>query len=162
MRSWKSWKIWQKLHFGLHTSSDPSGQHNSLHPSPRASSKERAVCVPDSDDTAPIETSITPSLALLATTPQFPISSSDGSSSQVESIPGWKHTAYAGTKIALEVVRESSDMFLPLKGVVGGLTALLKHYDVSGYPIRTTRILLTAQVAIYLQQGRHTKAGHSR
>ena len=33
--------------------------------------------------------------------------------------------------MALEVVKESSDVFVPLKSVVGGLSVLLKQYDVS-------------------------------
>ena len=40
-------------------------------------------------------------------------------------------TAYSGTKMVLEVVKESSDVFTPLKSVVGGLSAILKQYDVS-------------------------------
>jgi hypothetical protein len=35
-------------------------------------------------------------------------------------------------KMLLEVVRESSDALPPLKGVVGGIVALLDKYDVSG------------------------------
>jgi hypothetical protein len=31
--------------------------------------------------------------------------------------------------MALEVVKESSDVFVPLKSVVGGLSVLLKQYD---------------------------------
>ena len=47
-----------------------------------------------------------------------------------ENTPGWKTTAYSGVKMALEVVRESSDVFVPFKSAVGGLSALLKQYDV--------------------------------
>jgi len=33
--------------------------------------------------------------------------------------------------MAVEIAKESSDMFLPLKAVVGALTILLKNYDVN-------------------------------
>jgi hypothetical protein len=51
-------------------------------------------------------------------------------------------TAYSGTKMALEVVRESSDVFVPLKSVVGGLSAFLKQYDVSDLQITLPRLIL--------------------
>ena len=34
-------------------------------------------------------------------------------------------------KIALDVAKESSDWFPPLKSALGGVTALIKHYEVS-------------------------------
>lgn len=40
-------------------------------------------------------------------------------------------TAYNGTKLVLDVFKESADVFPPLKSVIGGLTKLLEHYDVS-------------------------------
>ena len=42
----------------------------------------------------------------------------------------WR-TVYGAARIAVEVAKESSDMFLPLKAVVGALAVLIKHYDVS-------------------------------
>jgi hypothetical protein len=42
---------------------------------------------------------------------------------------GWQ-TAYNAAKIAVEVTKESSDMFLPLKAVVGAISVLIKNYDV--------------------------------
>ena len=33
--------------------------------------------------------------------------------------------------MAVEIAKESSDMFLPLKAVVGALSVLIKNYDVS-------------------------------
>ena len=44
--------------------------------------------------------------------------------------PGWK-TAYAGARMAVEIAKESSDMFLPLKAVAGALAVLIKNYDVN-------------------------------
>ena len=42
----------------------------------------------------------------------------------------WKSTAYATTKLAINLVKESSDVFPPLKSVAGGLSAILNHCDV--------------------------------
>ena len=39
-------------------------------------------------------------------------------------------TAYEAAKIAIDVAKESSDMFLPLKAVVGALSVLIKNHDV--------------------------------
>jgi hypothetical protein len=47
-----------------------------------------------------------------------------------EKKPSWKSTAYATTKLAIDMVKESSDVFPPLKSVVGGLSAILQHCDV--------------------------------
>ena len=44
--------------------------------------------------------------------------------------PDWKSTAYATTKLAIDLVKESSDVFPPLKSVAGGLSAILDHCDV--------------------------------
>lgn len=43
---------------------------------------------------------------------------------------GWK-TAYGAARMAVEIAKESSDMLLPLKAVVGALSVLIKNYDVS-------------------------------
>jgi len=46
---------------------------------------------------------------------------------------GWKSiasTAYATTKLAIHLVKESSDVFPPLKSVAGGLWAILDHCEV--------------------------------
>ena len=39
-------------------------------------------------------------------------------------------TIYASANVVIDVAKESSDVFPPLKSVVGGLSAVLKHYDV--------------------------------
>ena len=51
-------------------------------------------------------------------------------SAAVENKSNWKSTAYSSAKVVIDVVKESSDVFPPLKAAVGGLTAILKHYDV--------------------------------
>ena len=49
-----------------------------------------------------------------------------------------KSTVYASAGLAVDVLKESSDVFTPLKSVVGGLSAVLKYYDVR-YPCFTKR-----------------------
>ena len=44
--------------------------------------------------------------------------------------PDWKSTLHASSGLVLDVLKESSDAFTPLKSVAGGLSAILKHYDV--------------------------------
>ena len=48
-------------------------------------------------------------------------------------VPGndsaWK-TAYGAAKMAVEVAKESSDMFPPLKAVAGAMSVLIRNYDV--------------------------------
>ena len=41
----------------------------------------------------------------------------------------WR-TAYGAARMAVEIAKESSDMFLPLKAVVGAVSVLIKNYDV--------------------------------
>jgi hypothetical protein len=43
---------------------------------------------------------------------------------------GWQ-TAYAAARMAVEIAKESSDMCLPLKAVVGAICALIQNCDVS-------------------------------
>ena len=42
----------------------------------------------------------------------------------------WMSAAYSSTKVVIDVVKESSDVFPPLKSVANGLAVVLKHYDV--------------------------------
>ena len=44
------------------------------------------------------------------------------------------YTTYATTKLAINLVKESSDVFPPLKSVVGGLSAILDHCEVRFIP----------------------------
>ena len=54
------------------------------------------------------------------------VASDDPESSKESS---WR-TAYGAARMAVEVTKESSDMFLPLKAVVGAVAVLIKNYDV--------------------------------
>jgi hypothetical protein len=55
--------------------------------------------------------------------------SSDGAAVQGRDA-GWQ-TAYAAIRMAVEIAKETSDLFLPLKAVVGAMSVLIKNYDVS-------------------------------
>ena len=39
-------------------------------------------------------------------------------------------TAYVAARMAVDIAKESTDMFLPLKAVVGAVSVLIKNYDV--------------------------------
>jgi len=52
--------------------------------------------------------------------------------------------AYSSAKVVIDVVKESSDVFPPLKSVAGGLASVLKHYDVWCLPPIPSTILTTA------------------
>ena len=53
---------------------------------------------------------------------------------------GWR-TAYGAAKVAVDIAKESSDMFLPLKAVVGALSVLIQNYDVGTEPFNVSRRL---------------------
>ena len=59
----------------------------------------------------------------------FSGTSSDGTTVQGRDT-GWQ-TAYGAARMAVEIAKESSDMFPPLKAVVGAMSALIRNYDVS-------------------------------
>ena len=42
---------------------------------------------------------------------------------------GWQ-TAYDAVRMAVEITKESSDLCLPLKAVVGAISVLIKNFDV--------------------------------
>ena len=47
-----------------------------------------------------------------------------------ENKSNWKSTLYASAGLAIDVLKESSDAFTPLKSVAGGLSAVLRYYNV--------------------------------
>jgi len=53
---------------------------------------------------------------------------------------GWR-TAYGVARMAVGVAKESSDMFLPLKAVVGALSVFIENYDVSAESLSVSRQL---------------------
>ena len=44
--------------------------------------------------------------------------------------PAKRQRIIDGVKILLDIAKESSDLFVPLKSALGGITALIKHYEV--------------------------------
>lgn len=55
-------------------------------------------------------------------------------------VTSWQ-TAYAAAKMAVEIAKESSDMFPPLKAVVGAMSVLFQNYDVSMFRLPTEHFL---------------------
>ena len=51
-------------------------------------------------------------------------------------------TAYGVARMAVEIAKESSDLCLPLKAVVGAVSVLIKNYDVSVSRSRTEHLLI--------------------
>ena len=47
----------------------------------------------------------------------------------------WTSAAYSSAKVVIDLVKESSDVFPPLKSVAGGLAVLLKHCDVRSFSL---------------------------
>ena len=47
-----------------------------------------------------------------------------------ETLPAKKQRMADGAKILLDIAKESSDWFGPLKSALGGVSALIKHYEV--------------------------------
>ena len=47
-----------------------------------------------------------------------------------ENQPNWKSTVSAAAKLLLRTVRDSADVFPPLKSVAGGICSVLDNYEV--------------------------------
>jgi len=58
-------------------------------------------------------------------------------SAAYEKKTSWKSTAFSATKLAINIVKDSSDVFPPLKSVVGSLSAILKICDVCSISLVT-------------------------
>ena len=54
-----------------------------------------------------------------------------GDGSTVQGRDASWQAAYGAARIALEIAKESSDMFPPLKAVTGAISVLIRSYDVS-------------------------------
>jgi len=87
-------------------------------------------------------TSATIALSIGSAFPDTRDASSSGATVQARDT-GWK-TAYDAIRMAVETIKESSDMFLPLKAVVGAVSVLMKNYDVSVSCLQTEDILILA------------------
>ena len=64
-----------------------------------------------------------------------------------ENKQNWKSTLHASAGLVIDVLKESSDAFTPLKSVVGGLSAILKHYDVRYICSAKSLMSLTSRLA---------------
>jgi len=71
--------------------------------------------------------------------------SSDGDTVQVMNEIG--KTTYSAIRMAVDITKESSDMCLPLKAVVGAMSALMKNYDVSTFFFRGQNGCLSLSLA---------------
>ena len=65
----------------------------------------------------------------------------------------WKSTVSDTAKLILRSVRDSADVFPPLKSVVGGLCFILENYEVCHLP-HITRTILRIVPASTGEQGR--------
>ena len=66
--------------------------------------------------------------------------SSDGTTVQGGDT-GWQ-TAYSAVRMAVETIKESSDLCLPLNAVVGAISVLMKNYEVSESCLQTGHPLI--------------------
>ena len=68
----------------------------------------------------------------------------DTTTSETKSKSSLASDVYASAKMVIDVVKESSDVFPPLKAVVGGLSAILNHCDVCfASPFTSTMLMVT-------------------
>jgi len=61
-------------------------------------------------------------------------------------------TAYSTARMVIGITKESSDMFLPLKAVVGALSVLLQNYDAKSNPNHSRVVVLTVCVPANYEQ----------
>lgn len=66
--------------------------------------------------------------------------STDGGT--VQGMDAVGQTVYAAIRMAVDITKESSDLCLPLKAVVGAISTLMKNYDVSAPCLRTEHALI--------------------
>jgi len=62
-------------------------------------------------------------------------------------------TTYSAVRMAVEITKESSDLCLPLKAVVGAVFALMKNYDVRMSRPRTKHVLILFLVPVLANNG---------
>ena len=68
------------------------------------------------------------------TEPPLMGNSSQESNSRLTADSAWQ-TAYGTARAIIDIAKEPSDVFLPLKAVVGALFVLIRNYDVSPIPV---------------------------
>ena len=101
-----------------HPQTTPTERKKAVKSNPKAGAKKRGAL-------AALSTSIASAIG----------SSSQGPSDTGVDQPGtskesrWR-TAYIAARMAVEIAKESTDIFPPLKAVVGAVAVLIKNYDV--------------------------------
>jgi len=96
-------------------------------PAPTSTSPAELVKRRDSGALATLSAGIALSIGSAANNTRG--TSSDGTT--VQGMDAVLRTTYASVKMAVEIAKESSDLCLPLKAVVGAMSALMRNYDVS-------------------------------
>jgi len=66
----------------------------------------------------------------------------------VQEMDAMGRTAYSAVRMAVEIVKESSDTILPLKAVAGAMSALMKNYDVSMFCSRAEILLIPCLLVV--------------
>ena len=96
----------------------PAERREAVKPDTKAKAKKRGAL-------AALSTSIATAIGSSSQGP------SDSSADQPETSKGshWR-TAYVTARMAVEIAKESGDMFPPLKAVAGAVSVLIKNYDV--------------------------------
>ena len=94
---------------------------------PTSTSPEKLVKKGDSGALATLSAGI--ALSIGSPSNNTRATSSDGTTAQ--GMDAVRQTTYAIARMVVETTKESSDLCLPLKAVVGALSVLMKNYDVS-------------------------------
>ena len=81
-------------------------------------------------------------IALSIGSPFYDTRDTSGGGTTVQKRDADWQTAYGAARMAVEMAKDSSDMFLPLKAVAGAVSALVKNYDVSVSSLQTERLLI--------------------
>jgi len=90
---------------------------------------QRFASLPQGDHRALVASST--AIALSIASPFYDTGDASGDGADVRGRDVSWQTTYGAIRMAVEITKESSDMFLPLKAVTGAVFALMKNYDVS-------------------------------
>ena len=93
---------------------------------------QRLTSLPQGDPRALAASST--AIALSIASPFYDTGDPSGDGAAVRGRDADWQTTYGAVRMAIEIAKETSDMFLPLKAVVGAVSALMKNYDVSMKP----------------------------
>jgi hypothetical protein len=70
------------------------------------------------------------SIALSIGSPIYNTGDTSSNGAAVQGMHTSWQTAYAAVRVAVEITKETTDLFLPLKAVAGAVSVLIKNYDV--------------------------------